>query len=118
MRLLTKLKSKIHRATVSFTDLNYEGSCGICPDIMAAADIEEYEQIHIYNLDNGERFTTYAIKSTPGTIAILGAAARKVEANDKIIICTFVQTDCPVIPIVVQVNQYNEILDHKNPTIL
>lgn len=60
----TMLKSKIHRATVTHAELNYEGSCAIDEDLLEAADIREYQQIEIYNVTNGERFTTYAIRAS------------------------------------------------------
>ena len=86
------LKSKLHRATVTSTHLDYEGSCAIDSALLDAAEISEYEMIHIYNLNNGERFTTYAIKSERGSgeITLNGAAAHKGKKNDLIIICTYV----------------------------
>jgi aspartate 1-decarboxylase len=88
----TMLKSKIHRARVTEACLDYEGSISIDPLLLEAADIIEYEQVHIYNISNGERFTTYAItgKQDSGVICLNGAAARKVSVNDLIIICTYV----------------------------
>jgi|TARA_B100001559_G_C16357068_1_gene555527 aspartate 1-decarboxylase len=85
------LKSKLHRATITNTHLDYEGSCAIDSDLLKAADISEYEMIHIYNLNNGERFTTYAIKAESGTgiITLNGAAAFKGNKHDLVIICTY-----------------------------
>jgi aspartate 1-decarboxylase len=85
------LKSKLHRAIVTDVHLDYEGSCAIDSKLMQSADISEYEMIHIYNLNNGERFTTYAIKAQSGSgiISLNGAAAFKGNKNDLIIICTF-----------------------------
>ena len=85
------LKSKLHRATITNTHVDYEGSCAIDSKLLDAAEISEYEMIHIYNLDNGERFTTYAIKAEHGSgiITLNGAAAHKGNKNDKIIICTY-----------------------------
>ena len=73
------LKSKLHRVTVTHSELEYEGSCAIDTMLLEAADIKEYEQISIYNITNGERFTTYAIAAEPdsGIISINGAAAHK-----------------------------------------
>ena len=87
------LKSKIHRATVTDADLNYEGSISIDEKLLAAADILPYEKVAIYNVSNGERFTTYAIKGkkNSGTICLNGAAARKVSKGDLIIIASYVQ---------------------------
>ena len=86
------LKSKLHRAMITNTHIDYEGSCAIDEDLLKAADISEYEMIHIYNLNNGERFTTYAIKAENGSgqITLNGAAAYKGNKNDLIIICTYV----------------------------
>jgi aspartate 1-decarboxylase len=85
------LKSKIHRATVTTSDLNYVGSIGIDEDLMDAAGIFNYEKVHVYNINNGERFETYAIKEARGSgiIGIYGAAARKVALNDLVIIVAY-----------------------------
>jgi len=90
---ITFLKSKLHQATVTLTELEYEGSCAIDADLLAAAGINEYEQIHIYNLNNGERFTTYAIKAEAGSgvISVNGAAAHKADKGDRVIICCYVR---------------------------
>ena len=87
----TMLKSKIHRATVTHAELQYEGSCAIDEDLLDAADIREYQQIDIYNVNNGERFTTYAIRAQRGSgiISINGAAARKAAVGDILIIATY-----------------------------
>src|SRR4051794_25742995 len=85
------LRAKIHRAAVTQCDLNYEGSCGIDEDLLEAADIREFEKIELYNVNNGERFSTYAIKGKRGSgeISLNGAAARKAQLGDLLIICTF-----------------------------
>ncbi|OYX30015.1 MAG: aspartate 1-decarboxylase [Hydrogenophilales bacterium 32-62-9] len=77
------LKSKIHRATVTHAELHYEGSCAIDETLLDAANIHEYEQIQIYNIANGERFTTYAIRAERGSgvISINGAAAHKANPH-------------------------------------
>ncbi len=87
----TLLKSKLHRGCVTHAELDYEGSCAIDWDLMRAADINEYEQIQIYNVTNGERFTTYAIRAETGSgiISVNGAAAHKASPGDRIIICTY-----------------------------
>lgn len=87
----TMLKSKIHRATVTDADLNYEGSISIDQILLQAADIVPYEEVAIYNVTNGERFSTYAItgKEGSGVICLNGAAARKVARGDTIIIASF-----------------------------
>jgi len=85
------LKSKLHRVTVTQAELHYEGSCAIDEDLLDAADIREYQQIEIWNVNNGERFTTYAIRAErgSGTISVNGAAARKAAPGDLLIIATF-----------------------------
>jgi aspartate 1-decarboxylase len=88
---LRLLKGKIHRATVTGADLNYEGSIEIDSSLMEAAGIIPFEQVDIWNITNGERFSTYALQAPKGsgTIAINGAAARKVQPSDEIIITAF-----------------------------
>jgi aspartate 1-decarboxylase len=85
------LKSKIHRATVTDANLNYNGSITIDPVLMKLADIGEYEKVEVVNLNNGERFSTYAIVGKPesGNICVNGAAARLVQIGDIIIVMTF-----------------------------
>ncbi|WP_404301933.1 aspartate 1-decarboxylase [Alicycliphilus denitrificans] len=89
----TLLKSKIHRAAVTHCELHYEGSCAIDEDLLEAANICENEQIHIWNVDNGERFTTYAIKGERGSgmISVNGSAARRACVGDLLIIAAFAQ---------------------------
>ncbi|HMK36873.1 MAG TPA: aspartate 1-decarboxylase [Desulfomonilaceae bacterium] len=93
--LRTMLKSKIHRARVTGACVDYEGSVTIDSTLLEAADIVEYEQVHVYNVSNGERFTTYAIQGEPGSgvICLNGAAARKVSVTDLVIICTYVSME-------------------------
>ncbi len=88
---LNMLKSKLHRATITFCDLDYEGSIAIDQDLLDAAGILAFEQVEIYNITNGERLTTYAIPAERGTktIGLNGAAARKAVKGDEIIICTY-----------------------------
>ena len=88
---LRLLKGKIHRATVTGADLNYEGSIEIDSSLMEAAGIVPFEQVDIWNLTNGERFSTYALGAPKGsgTIGLNGAAARKVQVGDEIIIAAF-----------------------------
>lgn len=85
------LKSKIHRATVTDADLNYEGSITVDEELMEAARLVEYEQVDIYNISNGARFSTYVIKGErgKGDICLNGAAARLVSKGDLIIICSY-----------------------------
>ncbi len=90
---LTLLKAKLHRACVTHAELDYEGSCAIDTDLLDAAGIMEYEQIQIYNIANGERFTTYAIRAERGSkvISVNGAAAHKASPGDRLIICTYAE---------------------------
>ena len=85
------LKSKIHRATVTEANLNYEGSITVDTDLLDAADIKQWEEVKIWNVTNGERFETYALegKRGSGTVCVNGAAARKVSVGDKVIIASY-----------------------------
>lgn len=87
----TMLKSKLHRATVTHSELHYEGSCAIDEVLLEAANIQEYEQIQVYNVSNGERFTTYAIRATRGSgvVSVNGAAAHKAQPGDLVIVATY-----------------------------
>jgi aspartate 1-decarboxylase len=89
----TLLKSKIHRAIVTHCELHYEGSCGIDEDLLDAANLCENEQIHVWNINNGERFVTYVIKAPRGSgiISLNGSAARRASAGDLVIIAAFAQ---------------------------
>ncbi len=88
---ITMLKAKLHRATVTRSELGYEGSCAIDGTILDLAGIKEYEQIQIYNINNGERFTTYAIRAENGSgvFSVNGAAARLACPGDLIIVCAY-----------------------------
>ncbi|MDO9013078.1 MAG: aspartate 1-decarboxylase [Gallionella sp.] len=85
------LKAKLHRVRVTHAELHYEGSCAIDDDLLDAADIREYQQIDIYNVSNGERFTTYAIRAQRGSgiISVNGAAAHKANPDDILIIASY-----------------------------
>ena len=87
----TMLKAKLHQARVTHAELEYEGSCAIDGELMDMAGILEYEQIQIYNLDNGERFETYAIRGEEGSkiISVNGAAAHKAQPGHRVIICAY-----------------------------
>ena len=89
------LKAKLHKVVVTHSELEYEGSCAIDSTLLDIAGIREFEQIQIYNIDNGERFTTYAIKAEhdSGIISINGAAAHKASPGQRVIICAFVSMD-------------------------
>jgi len=87
----TLLKSKIHRVAVTDCELHYEGSCAIDEDLLDAAGVAENEQVHIWNINNGERFVTYAIRGQRGSgiISVNGSAARRASVGDLIIIAAF-----------------------------
>jgi len=116
----TMLKSKLHRAHVTHSELHYEGSCAIDENLLEAADISEYEQIQIYNVSNGERFTTYAIRAQRGSgiISVNGAAAHKAQPGDIIIIATYAQYSelelARYAPNLVYLNPENRIIDTRN----
>ena len=109
------LKSKIPRVTVTQSELGYEGSCAIDENLLEAADICEYQQIDIWNVNNGERFTTYAIRAERGSgiISVNGAAARKASPGDIVIIACFGTYDEAEIkthkPALVYVDERNRI---------
>ena len=120
----TLLKSKIHRVAVTQCELQYEGSCAIDEDLLDAANLCENEQIHIWNINNGERFVTYAIKGERGSgmISVNGSAARRASNGDLLIIAAFAQvhedqvaTHKPQLVFVNDKNQQVELRD-KVPT--
>lgn len=115
----TVLKGKLHRVTTTHSELHYEGSCAIDEDLLNAADIREYEQIDIYNVTNGERFTTYAIRGERGSgiVSVNGAAARKAAPGDLLIVVSYgVLTEDEVRcfqPRLVYVDARNRILSER-----
>ncbi len=112
--LLTMCKCKIHRATVTDTNINYEGSITIDERLMSAAGLLEYEQVQVLNVNNGHRFETYVMKGKKGEIIINGAAARLAVSNDRVIIIAYTQLKkkqaTEFRPTVILVNEKNEIL--------
>lgn len=114
------LKSKLHRVTVTHAELEYEGSCAIDDALLEAANIKEYEQIHIYNVSNGERFSTYAMSAErhSGIISINGAAAHKAKPNDIIIIASYAQYNELELdkfsPQLIYVDEQNRIKSQRN----
>lgn len=117
----TMLKSKIHRVAVTQCELHYEGSCAIDEDLLDAANLMENEQVHIWNINNGERFITYAIKGERGSgmISVNGSAARRASAGDLLIIASFAQvhedhaaTHKPQLVFVDEHNRANGSRDH------
>ena len=117
---LTLLKTKLHRACVTHSELEYEGSCAIDSQLLEAAGIHEYEQIHIYNVTNGERFTTYAIQAEAGSriISVNGAAAHKASPGDRIIICAYATLDEQEVknfkPTLVYLDENNHIINTRH----
>ena len=113
----TMLKSKIHRATVTASDLNYVGSITIDPELLEAADILPHEQVHVVDVDNGSRFETYTIAGVRGSGAmqVNGAAARLVPPGDTIIVISYADYDAQelldYVPIVVHVDRRNAIIE-------
>jgi aspartate 1-decarboxylase len=87
------MKSKIHRATVTDANLNYVGSITLDAELMEAANIREWEQVAVLDVDNGARFETYAMPGGPGEVCLNGAAARLVHRGDKVIIITYADYD-------------------------
>ncbi len=112
---LTMLKAKLHQARVTQSELEYEGSCAIDGNLLDEAGIHEYEQIQIYNLANGNRFTTYAIRGEVGSgmISVNGAAAHQASPGDRVIICSYVQLEQKEVqnfkPKLVYLNEKNQI---------
>jgi aspartate 1-decarboxylase len=112
----TMLKAKLHRASVTHSELDYEGSCAIDGKFLELAGIREYEQIHIYNINNGERFTTYAIRAEDGSgiISVNGAAARLASKGDLVIICAYAALEAQELesfkPKLIYFNDANEVV--------
>ncbi|MEJ2361843.1 MAG: aspartate 1-decarboxylase [Gammaproteobacteria bacterium] len=117
---VTMLQAKLHRARVTHAELEYEGSCAIDGHLLDTAGIREYQQIDIYNITSGERFTTYAIRAedNSGVVSVNGAAAHKATPGDVIIICSYVQLDRRELasfkPTLVYVNESNQITHTRN----
>lgn len=109
------LKAKLHRATVTRSELGYEGSCAIDGSVLDLSGIREYEQIQIYNINNGARFTTYAIRAEEGSgvFSVNGAAARLACPGDLIIICAYAQYDQKELesykPTLIYFNEKNQV---------
>ena len=114
---ITMLKSKIHRATVSDANLNYIGSITIDEELLKAANIYENERVEVLNINNGERFATYAIKGKKGEMCLNGAAARLAQIGDIIIVVAYALIDersaADLKPKIVHVNEKNEICEQQ-----
>jgi aspartate 1-decarboxylase len=111
----TMMKSKIHRATITGANLEYVGSITLDRDLMALADIREFEQVAILDIDNGARFETYAMEGGPGDVILNGAAARLVQPGDRIIVITYADYDeaelAEYAPRIVHVDEANRPID-------
>jgi aspartate 1-decarboxylase len=109
------MKSKIHRATVTGADLHYVGSISLDPELMELADIREWEQVAVLDIDNGARFETYAIVGEPGEVCLNGAAARLVQPGDRVIVITYAEYEDAELegfqPTVVHVDTENRPVD-------
>lgn len=116
---VTMLKSKIHRATVTGADIDYEGSITIDKELMGVAKLVEYEKVDVYNISNGQRFSTYVMKGERGRgeVCLNGAAARLVSVGDLIIICSYSHHDEKEVgkhkPVIVHVDEKNRIKEIK-----
>ena len=116
---LTALKAKIHRATITETDINYNGSISIDKDLLERANINNHERVEIYNITNGVRFATYAIEASRGSnkIGINGAASRLVQKGDLVIICAYAMVDekeiKELVPTVILVDDKNQVTNNK-----
>ncbi len=111
------MKSKIHRATVTDANLNYVGSISLDPELMELADILEWEQVTVVDIDNGARFETYAIVGGPGQVCLNGAAARLVHRGDKVIVITYADYEQAELesfaPRIVHVDGANRVIDES-----
>lgn len=116
----TLLKSKLHRVTVTRTELHYEGSCAVDEALLEAADLIEYERVDIYNVNTGQRFSTYVVKAPrgSGTICVMGAAARLASVGDCLIVAGYASFDEAEVrdarPRVVLVDEKNHLLEVKS----
>ncbi len=115
--LRTMMKSKIHRARVTGACLDYVGSITLDPELMRAADVREFEQVHVLDIDNGARFETYAMAGGPGDVVLNGAAARLVQPGDRVIVITYAQYDAAELeryrPLIVHVDDRNRVIPEE-----
>jgi aspartate 1-decarboxylase len=118
MKLRVLCKSKIHHAVVTAADLNYIGSIGIDETLMQMTGIVQGEQVSVWNVNNGQRIETYAIRLAPasGQIVINGAAARHFSAGDQVIIVAFCLADEPVVPDMIAVDDRNRFVRRLDPS--
>jgi aspartate 1-decarboxylase len=118
MRVL--LKSKLHRVKVTHTELHYEGSCAIDSDLLEAANLCEYERVEIYNVNNGQRFSTYIVVAPRGSrmVRVMGAAARLASPDDHLIVAAYASFDAAEArgfkPHIVLVDEENRIVRQRD----
>ena len=109
------LKSKIHRATVTSVDIQYEGSITVDERLLQAAKLYPYEKVDVYNINNGHRFSTYVLPGGPGELCLNGAAGRLAAPGDLVIIVSYVrltESELPEhLPIILQVDRHNEVTE-------
>lgn len=119
---ITLLKAKLHRATITGANLDYEGSCAIDASLLDRCGIHEYEQIHIYNVSNGQRIITYAIKAPAGSgeVCSNGAAAHLIGTGDQVIICAYAEVDATEVvthkPTILMLDKKNQVAMQRNVT--
>jgi aspartate 1-decarboxylase len=111
----TMMKSKVHRATVTGANLDYVGSITLDPELMRLADMREFEQVHVLDVDNGARFETYVMAGGPGDVVLNGAAAHLVAPGDRVIVITYGAYDEAEVaghePLIVHVDERNRPID-------
>jgi aspartate 1-decarboxylase len=114
----TMMKSKIHRATITGADIDYVGSITLDRDLMALADIREFEQVAVLDIDNGARFETYAMEGAPGDIILNGAAARLVEPGHRVIVISYASYSegelAAYEPVIVHVDEANRPISERD----
>lgn len=115
MKLLTILKSKIHHARVTYANPDYVGSVEMDAEIMREVGLNDGEFIYVWNVENGERFTTYAFSGDTGVFGVNGAAAHRVNIGDRLIIAAFAFTDEAVVPQIVLLDKQNRIERRLKP---
>lgn len=115
MRLIQLLKSKIHHARVTYANPDYVGSIEMCPEVMKLVGLNPGEFVYIWNVENGERLTTYCFPGDPQTFGLNGAAARRVSVGDRLIIAAFMWTDEDILPKLVLLDENNHVVREMEP---
>ena len=111
------MRAKIHRARITRAELDYVGSISLCPTLLESADLRPFEQVHVLDINNGERFVTYAMEGAPGEVCLNGAAARRVGVGDLVIIIAYADVDEAALasfePRIVHVDTENRPVDEE-----